>query len=405
MSYIQSRDMAEEDVDVERVRAVLRSVLPDVRRDEEDAAVHAAREEWRNGEAGGGAEGIAAAAVDLVLARRERTATGRRSNGDGDSEASSACARLVGADELPSLRAAGSSARIKLAELHRRLPGWDPALLELAFRENGLDLRQTLSALTDAFGEMPEGEQGAVEDGNDDHDKTMYRGSIPSVPRAQRYAQTDNVAAAAASSVTMTGARRRGGEGGSAPSASSSSSSFARGGRTSGAPCSSRKLLRRVCDVAPRGYHEALWTRHSGRGKLFNLASEASRRGDGEAARQLAQRAHGLGSEAEADRALVVERMAAPFAYQEDGEEHQLDLHGLTVDDATTVVRAHIAHARERLTSMGMRSDLVIITGRGTHSAHGRPKLYLSVADVLRASRVGFRDDFDMSGALTVSFR
>ena len=47
-----------------------------------------------------------------------------------------------------------ASAKLKLCELQRKFGGtWDTELIELAFRENGLDSDMTESCLTDAFGE------------------------------------------------------------------------------------------------------------------------------------------------------------------------------------------------------------------------------------------------------------
>ena len=408
MDYEQEEEEEEEDV-WRLIRDAILRVLPDVTQEEEEEAVHVALRraadevKAEGGGRRGGGRGVDTAvetAVDFVLTARERE--GRATT--GMTAERSACAMLVGADELPSLRSAGgSAARIKLAELNRRMPGWDPALLELAFRENGLDLRETLSALTDAFGQLPPSAEG--EESGLNKSAGTQRDVSSAVPAASGSAASRSHAAVqrrAGSSAHMKASgpgRGRGrGRGGKPSVSASTSSSYS--SSSSRAP-----LLRRVSDVAPRGYQDAMWTRYSGRGKLFDLASAASGRGDGELARQLSRRAHDLGAEAGFERARVVERMSAPFAYREDGEEHHLDLHGLSLEDACTVVRAHIAHAREQLSSMGICSNLVIITGRGTHSAHGRPKLYLGIADELRASGVSFRDDFDSHGALTIAFR
>lgn len=345
------------------VRAQLRAVFPDLGASVADEAVEYA---LRNAEES--AEESTAAAVNFVLASQEPTGY---PIGGPDQERrawTDATASSSGNGGLPAIP--GGAARLKLAELKRMLPDWDPELLEMAFRQNNLDLRLTLSSLTDAFGEFP-----ADASGGD--------GPPPSAPpRRAGKRQLPTGASGRSSRIAR-----------SVPAAAAAE-------RVVSASCSSRS----VHDVAPPGYQEGMGAFYSGRGKLYDLASAASNRGDGQAARELSDRARTLSADMASVRSQIVERMSVPFEYRNSGEEHRLDLHGLTVDEAVSVVRAHVGHARGQLSSSGITSELVFITGRGRHSAHGRPKLYIGVKSELTAMNIAFRDRFDDLGLISVSF-
>ena len=132
---------------------------------------------------------------------------------------------------------------------------------------------------------------------------------------------------------------------------------------------------------------------------LYDLSHSAAKRGDMHVARNLSIRAKSLSAETAAMRREMVASMSLPFERKQSGEEHRIDLHGIVVEDAISIVRAHVKHARKALQSFGLSSSLKIITGKGIHSG-GHPKVYLAVVSELKSLGIKFSDNFEQGNVV-----
>jgi hypothetical protein len=125
---------------------------------------------------------------------------------------------------------------------------------------------------------------------------------------------------------------------------------------------------------------------------LCSAAAKAFVAGNGAAARQLAAQAR---EAAEAQRVAhdAAWRAAHHHAVRRGAPLLEVDLHGLTVDDALDVVERVMVHMRNALLEDPSRPRLLsLITGVGKHSAGGQARIRPAVLSHLRSQGISYNE-------------
>jgi len=221
------------------------------------------------------------------------------------------------------------AARIKLEQLQRKYPSIDKQLLEDAFVCSHERVSDTLSVLAELFPEL-----------------------FPQSSRSTSTASTANATAPRPGTVIDVSVQR---------------------------PASPTR--RPPSPTAVEDAKRSAERLRSARDKLYRQAAEAFQRGDGAAARSLADAGRRQDALLRNMRSVVV-----AAASTRKRPKRAIDLHGLTVDEATAALDAIF---KSDSAAPAPPHSLVIITGIGRHSA-GEPKLLPAVREYLTCRNTSF---------------
>ena len=94
----------------------------------------------------------------------------------------------------------------------------------------------------------------------------------------------------------------------------------------------------------------------------------------------------------------------ASSAANATGDPNTIDLHGLHVKEALSLVKARVKALRRATALEGARPSLVVITGRGSHSADGLARIKPAVEELARQEKLRFRPDEPNPGCVTIDF-